>query len=349
MTAGTAAALVLSPARRPRRGQAWSTARRCRRRPSARPHGARDELRRRAAGLLEATGPEFTAASAPCRAAWTPRSVPARGYPLALIPPVPLPRHAEPGPAAGRRAQLREAVLAARGRLLDRVRAEVVVSASAATWPGQPISPTPRSAACRYVVHEAERPARSGRPFMSSPGMTTRRVHRRAGCSRLAHATAIGIPLRPTITAFEPARAARRQPGSESACDPTRPVLAGHAASSQGARAIETPQSPARPRAAAGGQRARCPHITGPQARGPGAPTVTPPAATSSSPYRQRDAVRLTPRPDFAVCRSGAMTCRRTRRHRPASPCTCRCRCRGGEQPAECQAGHRGRRGTARR
>jgi UDP-N-acetylglucosamine--N-acetylmuramyl-(pentapeptide) pyrophosphoryl-undecaprenol N-acetylglucosamine transferase len=72
--------------------------------------------------------------------------IPARGYPLELIPPVPLPRRLNRAllQAPGR---LRDWVRAA-GAMLDHVRPEVVVGFGGYTWPCRPTSP-PAGRACR--------------------------------------------------------------------------------------------------------------------------------------------------------------------------------------------------------
>ena len=131
--------------------------------------------------------------------------IPARGYPLELIPPSPLPRklnrallHAPD--------RLRDSVLAAEAAL-DRGRAEVVVGFGgyvagqaylAARRQGLPI-----------VVHEAN--ARPGVANRLAARMTTH-VFTAAPGVRLAHATAIGIPLRPAITTRSRCRTATRPP-----------------------------------------------------------------------------------------------------------------------------------------
>lgn len=102
--------------------------------------------------------------------------IPARGYPLELIPPVPLPRKLNlallqtPG-------KLRDSVLAA-GAVLDRVRAEVVVG-----FGGYVAAPAvPRSAPAGPADRHprSERPARGGQ---STGGPDDgARVHRRAEC-----------------------------------------------------------------------------------------------------------------------------------------------------------------------
>ncbi len=122
--------------------------------------------------------------------------IPARGYPLELIPPVPLPRKLNrallqtPG-------RLRDSVLAA-GAVLDRVRAEVVVGFGG--YEAVPAYLAARRQGLPIVVHEAN--ARSGVANRLAARMTTH-VFTAAPSVRLAHATAIGIPLRPAITGLD--------------------------------------------------------------------------------------------------------------------------------------------------
>ena len=122
--------------------------------------------------------------------------IPARGYPLELIPPVPLPRKLNrallqtPG-------RLRDSVLAA-GAVLDRVRAEVVVGFGG--YVAVPAYLAARRQGLPIVVHEAN--ARPGVANRLAARMTTHEFTA-APSVRLAHATAIGIPLRPAITGLD--------------------------------------------------------------------------------------------------------------------------------------------------
>ena len=208
--------------------------------------------------------------------------IPARGYPLELIPPVPLPRELNrallrtPG-------RLRDAVLAA-GAVLDRVRAEVVVG-----FGGYVAGPTYLAARQRglpIVVHEAN--ARPGVANRLAARMTTH-VFTAAPGVRLAHATAIGIPLRPAITGLDrPALrdAARRRFGLR----PDGPVLM-VTGGSQGARAINAAVSGAG-RGASGGRRTGAAHHRA-AARGPGAGRSPCRPALHRHPLRRGDAIRL--------------------------------------------------------
>ena len=223
--------------------------------------------------------------------------IPARGYPLELIPPVPLPRR--PGGALLRTpGKLRDSVLAA-GAVLDRVRAEVVVGF------GGYVAASAYLAARRrglpIVVHEAN--ARPGVANRLAARMTTHVFTAGPGV-RLAHATAIGIPLRPAITGLDrPAlRDAARQRFGLRPGGPVLMVTGG----SQGARTINAAVSGAAAALRATGVQVL--HITGPQhvVEVPDGDPATRP--TSSSPYvdEMRYAYAAA---DFVLCRSGAMTC----------------------------------------
>ena len=119
--------------------------------------------------------------------------VPARGYRLELIPPTPLPRKLNravletPG-------RLRDSALAA-GAVLDRVYAEVVVGFGGYT--AGPAYLAARRRGLPIVVHEAN--ARPGVANRLAARMT-KHVFTANPSVRLAHATGIGIPLRPAIT-----------------------------------------------------------------------------------------------------------------------------------------------------
>jgi len=223
--------------------------------------------------------------------------IPARGYPLELIPPAPLPRTLNrallqtPG-------RLRDSVLAAEA-VLDRVRAEVVVG-----FGGYAAGPAYLAAGRQglpIVIHEAN--ARPGVANRLAARMTTH-VFTAAPSVRLAHATAIGIPLRPAITGLDrPAlRGVARQ---RFGLRPDGPVLMA-TGGSQGARAINAAVSGAAAALRAAGVQVL--HITGPQhtVQVPDRDPADPPYVVIPYVEEMRYAYAAT---DFAVCRSGAMTC----------------------------------------
>ena len=118
--------------------------------------------------------------------------IPARGYPLELIPPVPLPRQ------LGREllsipGRVRAAV-AETSAVLQRVRADVVVGFGG--YVAVPAYLAARQLDIPIVVHEAN--AKPGLANRAAARMTPHVFVATAG-NRLPHATAIGIPLRPSI------------------------------------------------------------------------------------------------------------------------------------------------------
>ena len=240
--------------------------------------------------------------------------IPARGYPLELIPPAPLPRTLNrallrtPG-------RLRDSVRAA-GAVLDRVRAEIVVGFGG--YVAAKAYLAARSRGLPIVVHEAN--ARPGVANRLAARMTTH-VFTAGPAVQLAHATAIGIPLRRAITGLDrPAvRTAARQRFGLRHEGPVLMATGG----SQGARAISAAVS----RAAAALRMAACRYCTSP-GRGTWSRCRTEPRrpALRRRSLRRGDGVRL---------RSGRLRdlplgrydVRRTGRCGPARRRTSRCRC----------------------
>ncbi|UQS27299.1 UDP-N-acetylglucosamine--N-acetylmuramyl-(pentapeptide) pyrophosphoryl-undecaprenol N-acetylglucosamine transferase [Amycolatopsis thermalba] len=220
--------------------------------------------------------------------------IPARGYPLELIPPAPLPRTLNrallrtPG-------KLRESVLAA-GAVLDRVRAEVVVGFGG--YVAMPAYLAARKRGVPIVVHEAN--ARPGVANRLAARMTTH-VFTASPNVPLAHATAIGIPLRPAITGLDrPALrdAARQRFGLR----PHAPVLM-VTGGSQGAGTINAAVSGAAASLRAAGVQVL--HITGPR-HSVEVPDGDPPYVVVPYVHDMQYAYAAA---DFVICRSGAMTC----------------------------------------
>ena len=223
--------------------------------------------------------------------------IPARGYPLELIPPAPLPRKLNQDllQAPGR---LRDSVLAA-GAVLDRVRAEVVVGFGG--YVAGPAYLAARRRGLPIVVHEAN--ARPGVANRMAARMTTH-VFTAAPGVRLAHATAIGIPLRPAITGLDRAAlrdAARQRFGLR----PEGPVLM-VTGGSQGAEAINSAVSGAAAALRAAGVQVL--HITGPKhvVEVPYGDPADPPYVVIPYVEEMQYAYAAA---DFVICRSGAMTC----------------------------------------
>lgn len=222
--------------------------------------------------------------------------IPARGYQLELIPPVPLPRRlnrallATPG-------RLAESVSAA-GAVLDRVAAEALVGFGG--YVAMPAYLAAKRRGIPIIVHEAN--ARAGVANRVAAHMTTH-VFTASPATRLAHAVAIGMPLRPAIVSLDRTalRAQARREFGLTADGPALLVTGG----SQGARAINWAVSSAAARLRAAGVQVL--HIAGPKN------VVDLPDAAAAPPYvvlpyveRMHYAYAAA---DFAICRAGAMTC----------------------------------------
>jgi UDP-N-acetylglucosamine--N-acetylmuramyl-(pentapeptide) pyrophosphoryl-undecaprenol N-acetylglucosamine transferase len=159
------------------------------------------------------------------------RVVPEAGYPLELIPPVPLPRKPSvdllrvPG-------RLRSAVRAA-GEVLDRIQPDVVVGYGG--YVSMPVYLAARRRKLPVVVHEQN----------ALPGLANKagaRMARRVAVSfpdtPLPHAEYVGLPIRTMISGLD--RAALRDEAREFfGLDPDRPTLV-VTGGSQGARTINT-------------------------------------------------------------------------------------------------------------
>ena len=124
------------------------------------------------------------------------RLVPMRGYELALIPPVPLPRKLTPE-LMGVPGRLNASVAAA-GRVLDQARAQVLVG-----FGGYVATPAYLAARRRHVpivVHEA-----NARPGLANRigARFTRHVFTGQPDTKLPHASYVGIPLRREIAGLD--------------------------------------------------------------------------------------------------------------------------------------------------
>ena len=224
------------------------------------------------------------------------RLVPMRGYDLVLIPAVPLPRSLTPEllSVPGR---LADAVGAA-AKVLDRTRARVLVG-----FGGYVAASAYLAARRRHVpivVHEANvRPGvanRLGATF-------TRHVFAASPETKLAHATAIGMPLRQEIAGLDRlalADKARAHLGLR----PDLPVLL-VTGGSQGARSLNLAVLDAADWIRGAGIQVL--HILGPRSGlQVDMPAIGPPYITL--PYMDRMDLAYAAA-DFALCRSGAMTC----------------------------------------
>lgn len=218
--------------------------------------------------------------------------VPARGYPLELVPAAPLPRRPSldllrlPG-------RVRAAVRQTRA-VLDRTGAQVVVG-----FGGYVSVPAYLAARGRtpIVVHEAN----------ARPGLANRLGARftpyvgEAVAGSLPHARVVGIPLRPAIATLDrPAlrESARRELG----LDPDGPVLL-VSGGSQGARHLNEVVAAAAPRLVEAGVAVL--HVVGPRnadQHGHAGPRVR------TVPYVERMDLAYAAA-DLMLCRAGAMTC----------------------------------------
>ena len=252
-----------------------------------------DALRRRAGD----GGPELRITCLGTARGMETRLVPARGYDLRLIPPVPLPRKPTvdllrvPG-------RVRQAVADTRG-LLGELGADVVVGFGG--YVALPAYLAARRAGVPVVVHEQN----------ALPGLANRigaRVAARVGVTmpgtRLHNAEHVGMPLRRAISSLD--RAGRRaEARAEFGLDAGRPTLL-VVGGSQGAASLN--------RAAVGAADALT--AAGVQvlhARGPKNTDVTvPPRPVGSAPYVVVDYLERMDlayaAADLVLCRSGAVT-----------------------------------------
>jgi UDP-N-acetylglucosamine--N-acetylmuramyl-(pentapeptide) pyrophosphoryl-undecaprenol N-acetylglucosamine transferase len=223
------------------------------------------------------------------------RLVPLRGYDLALIPPVPLPRKLTPALLSVPSRMLR-AVSAAAG-ILARTRADVLVG-----FGGYVATPGYLAARRRkipIVVHEAN--AKPGLANRIGARLTTHVCTGQQG-TRLPHARYVGIPIRPEIAGLDRmalADKARAHFGFQ----PDLPVLLVTGGSQGAASLNKAVLSAAAPLRAAGIQVL---HVVGPKA---GEVEVAPgPVPYVVLPYLDRMDLGYAAA-DFALCRAGAMTC----------------------------------------
>jgi UDP-N-acetylglucosamine--N-acetylmuramyl-(pentapeptide) pyrophosphoryl-undecaprenol N-acetylglucosamine transferase len=224
------------------------------------------------------------------------RLVPQRGYELALIPPVPLPRTLTPRllTVPGRLAGAINAAAA----VLDRTQADVLVG-----FGGYVATPGYLAARRRkipIIVHEA-----NPRPGLANRlgARFTDHVAVAAPDTPLPHADVVGVPLRREIATLDRlgmGDKARAHFGLRSDL-PTLLVFGG----SQGARSLNRAVGEAVPQLRAAGIQIL--HIVGP--KNLAEPEFTPDdPAYIMLPYCDRMDLAYAAA-DFAMCRSGAMTC----------------------------------------
>ena len=220
--------------------------------------------------------------------------IPARGYPLELIPPVPLQRKLNKA-LLTTPLRLRDSIRAA-GAVLDRVGAQAVVGFGG--YVAMPAYVAARRRHIPIVVHEAN--ARPGVANRVAARLTPYVFTASAGVS-LRHATAIGIPLRPAIATLDRA-ALRAEARARFGLRDDAPVLM-VTGGSQGAQAINRAVAGAADDLRAAGVQVL--HVVGPQNVvdvGEGEPPYVVVPFVEQMQYAYAAA-------DFVVCRSGAMTC----------------------------------------
>ncbi len=224
------------------------------------------------------------------------RLVPLRGYELALIPPVPMPRKITPQlfSVPGRL----NASVAAAGRVLEASGAEVLVG-----FGGYVATPGYLAARRRHVpivVHEA-----NARPGLANRigARFTRHVFTGQPGTKLPHARYVGIPLRYEISRLDRLALADKA-RAHFGLRPDLPVLL-VTGGSQGARSLNYAVLDAAEAIRAAGIQVL--HILGPRSDiqvqlPPGGPPYV------TLPYVDRMDLAYAAA-DFAICRSGAMTC----------------------------------------
>ncbi|WP_193072408.1 UDP-N-acetylglucosamine--N-acetylmuramyl-(pentapeptide) pyrophosphoryl-undecaprenol N-acetylglucosamine transferase [Brevibacterium sp. FME37] len=223
--------------------------------------------------------------------------IPARGYSLELIPPVPLPRTLSID-LLRTPARLQDSVRVA-GSVLDRVRAEVVLGFGG--YVAMPAYLAARRRGLPIVVHEAN--AHPGVANRMAARMTPR-VFTAAPNVPLVHATAIGIPLRPAITGLDRHAlrdTARQRFGLQ--CEGQVLLVTD---GSQGAGTINSAASGAT--AAFRASDVQILHITGRQHMIDVLPSCPDDPPYFTVPYVDEMQYAYAAA-DFVICRSGAMTC----------------------------------------
>jgi UDP-N-acetylglucosamine--N-acetylmuramyl-(pentapeptide) pyrophosphoryl-undecaprenol N-acetylglucosamine transferase len=218
------------------------------------------------------------------------RVVPEAGYPLELVPPVPLPRR--PGLALLRVPRRVLAARAATLEVVDRVRPDVVVGFGG--YVSVPAYLAARSRRLPLVVHEGN----------ALPGLANRvgaRLTRHVATSfpgtRLPHARYLGLPVRRMIATLDRA-ALRDEARKVFGLDPRRPTLL-VTGGSQGARRINEAVLGAAAALAAAGVQVL--HVVGPKN-----PTE-PPATGVDVPYV---VLPYVDRIDLAYAAADAVLCR---------------------------------------
>jgi UDP-N-acetylglucosamine--N-acetylmuramyl-(pentapeptide) pyrophosphoryl-undecaprenol N-acetylglucosamine transferase len=223
------------------------------------------------------------------------RLVPMRGYDLALIPPVPLPRSLTPALLSVPRRL--GAAVAAAATVLDRVRADVLVGFGG--YVATPGYLAARRRGVPIVVHEANsRPGLANRlGALLTPYVCTGQRE-----TRLRHARYVGIPIRREISGLDRLALADKA-RAHFGLQPDLPVLL-VTGGSQGAASLNRAVLGAAGAIRAAGVQVL--HIAGPRAGDLQVPAG--PAPYVVLPYLDRMDLGYAAA-DFALCRAGAMTC----------------------------------------
>ncbi|WP_310962980.1 undecaprenyldiphospho-muramoylpentapeptide beta-N-acetylglucosaminyltransferase [Nocardioides terrisoli] len=222
------------------------------------------------------------------------RLVPAAGYPLELVPPVPLPRRpsAELLRVPGRVLAARRAAI----EVVDRVRPDVVVGFGG--YVSVPAYLAARKRGIPLVVHEGNALAGLANKLGAR---LTEHVATSFPDTRLPHATYVGLPIRRMISTLD--RAALRESGrSELGLEADRPTLL-VTGGSQGARRLNEAVLAAAPELRGAGVQVL--HVVGPQN------TVEAPSAAGAPyvvvPYVDRMDLAYAAA-DLVLCRAGSNT-----------------------------------------
>lgn len=217
--------------------------------------------------------------------------VPAAGYPLELIPPVPLPRR--PSVELARVPGRLRAAVTETARVLDRIRPDVVVGYGG--YVSMPAYLAARRRRLPVVIHEQN----------ALPGLANRagaRIARRIAVSfpdtRLPRAEYVGLPIRRMISTLDRA-ALRGEARAFFGLDPDRPTLL-VTGGSQGARNLNNAVSGAS--AALAGAGVQVLHVVGPQGEAAPAPSDVPYVVV---PFVERMDLAYAAA-DLVVCRAGA-------------------------------------------
>ena len=224
------------------------------------------------------------------------RLVPLRGYDLALIPPVPLPRPLLTPELASVPGRMRDAVRAT-GEILTRVQADVLVGLGG--YVATPGYLAAWRAGLPIVVHEA-----NARPGLANRlgALLTRNVYTGQPGTRLRRGRYVGIPIRRQIAGLD-RLALDDKARAHFGLQPDLPVLL-VTGGSQGAASLNTAVLGAAAALRAAGIQVL--HVVGPK----NAEVELPPGPVPYIvlPYLDRMDLGYAAA-DFALCRAGAMTC----------------------------------------